>query len=283
MEAMSGLGKLDRKRLSEILRGTKGVISVSEAANILKISLTDAAKMMARWTKKGWLSRIRRGFYVPIPLESCTSDVPLEDPWIIADRLYAPCYIGGWSAVEYWDLTEQIFRTIIVMTRQNPRNRSPIIKGTKFSLYTVSEKAMFGIKPVWKGQVKVSVSDPARTIIDMLNDPQLGGGIRSTVDMFINYIKSKKQFDEKAGNNIELLIEYAKRLSNGAVFKRLGFLLERFVSNEQAAIKTCRTNLTKGYSKLDPSLDKDILITRWKLWIPKSWNRKNIDREKEID
>ena len=33
---------------------------------------------------------------------------------------------------------------------------------------------MFGLKSVWWGQVKVSVSDSTRTILDMLNDPRLG-------------------------------------------------------------------------------------------------------------
>ncbi len=106
----------------------------------------DAAKMLARWAKKGWLSRVRRGIYVPIPLESRTTDVPLEEPWIIAERLFAPCYIGGWSAAEYWNLTEQIFRTVVVMTLQKPRDRPPNIKGTNFLIRTVSENALFGVK-----------------------------------------------------------------------------------------------------------------------------------------
>jgi predicted transcriptional regulator of viral defense system len=276
MGVISGLGKLDRRRLAEVIQGTKGTISVGEAANILKVSSTNAAKMLARWAQKGWLSRARRGLYIPIPLESRTTDVPLEDPWIIAERLYAPCYIGGWSAAEYWDLTEQIFRTVVVITRQNPRDRSPVIRGTSFMLRTVSEKAMFGTKPVWRGQVKVSVSDPARTIVDMLNDPQLGGGIRSTVDMFTNYLR-------KENRDVGLLIEYAKRLGNGAVFKRLGFLLERFASNEQAAINVCRRQLTEGNAKLDPALGTDRLITRWRLWLPKSWVQDDIDKETRVD
>ena len=43
------------------------------------------------------MSRVRRGLYVSVPLESRTADVPLEDPWLIAERLFAPCYIGGWA------------------------------------------------------------------------------------------------------------------------------------------------------------------------------------------
>lgn len=264
METISGLGKIDRQRLSEAIRRTKGSISVSEAAEILGVSASDAAKMLARWTNKGWLSRVKRGFYVPIPLDSRTADVPLEDAWVIAERLFSPCYIGGWSATEYWGLTEQIFRTIVVMTTKKPRNRNPNFKGTSFLLKTISEKKMFGLKSVWRKEIKVLVSDPTRTIVDMLDDPQLGGGIRSTVDILKNYLKSENK-------NMDSLIEYASRLGNGAVFKRLGFILERFGPDEKQAINACKSRLTKGNSKLDPNLPADKLITRWRLWVPQNW------------
>ena len=264
METLTGIGKEDRKRLSALFRETKGTISVDDAAGILKVSSGNAAKMLSRWAKNGWLSRVRRGLYVRVPLESRTADVPLEEPWIIADRLYSPCYIGGWSAAEYWDLTEQIFRTIVVMTTQKPKKRTLVIKGTSFMFRTISEKAFFGIKPVWRGQAKVSVSDPSRTIIDMLSDPKLGGGIRPTVDTFLSYLKSENK-------NIQILIDYAKRLGNGAILKRLGFLLERYAPEEEAALNECKSQLTKGNVKLDSTLQADKLITRWRLWVPESW------------
>ena len=264
METLTGLVKKDRKRLSALFRETKGTISVNDAIGTLKVSSVDAAKMLSRWAKKGWLSRVRRGLYVRVPLESRTTNVPLEEPWIIADRLYSPCYIGGWSAAEYWGLTEQIFRTVVVLTTQKPRERAPVIKGTSFMLRTISEKAFFGIKPVWKGQAKVSISDPSRTVIDMLTDPKLGGGIRPTVDTFMSYLKSENK-------NIQLLIDYAKRLGNGAILKRLGFLLERYAPEQEAALNECKTQLTKGNVKLDPTLQADKLITRWRLWVPESW------------
>jgi len=266
MEMLTGIGKIDRERMASIIRGTKGTVSVDDAARILNVTSTDAAKMLSRWSKKGWMSRIRQGLYVSVPLESRTADVPLEDPWLIVDRLFSPCYIGGWSAAEYFDLTEQIFSTIIVMTLQKPRNRNLIIKDTAFLLRTVSENAMFGLKPVWRGQVKISVSDPTRTILDMLADPVLGGGIRSVKDMFIKYLRS----DNK---NPNLLIEYADRLGNGSVFKRFGFLLEAIIPDEKEVIEQCRKRLTAGNAKLDSKLNNNRLITRWRLWVPESWKR----------
>lgn len=271
MATVSGLGKADRERLAAVIRGTKGTISVAEATGILEVSRVDAAKMLSRWAAKGWLSRVKRGLYVPVPLESRTADIPLEEPWIIAERLYSPCYIGGWSAAEYWDLTEQIFRTVLVMTTQKPRDRSPDIKGTRFLLRSMSEKALFGLKTVWRGQVKVPVSDSTRTVLDMLNDPRLGGGLRPAVDVFTSYLKSENR-------DLTLLIEYGDRLGKGAVFKRLGFLLERLAPEEQEILAACRARLTKGNAKLDPALATDKLVTRWRLWVPETWIK-----EKRID
>jgi predicted transcriptional regulator of viral defense system len=264
MPLLSGLGKTDRERLSAVLRGAKGAVSVEDAARLLGVERTPAAKMLARWAAKGWLSRVRRGLYVPVPLESSTADIPLEDPWMIADRLYGPCYVGGWSAAEYWDLTEQIFRTIVIITTQRPRDRKPNIKGTQFLLRTIAPQAMFGLKPVWRGPVKVDVSDPARTVLDMLADPLLGGGFRSMADMFANYLGSERK-------DLPLLLDYAARLGNGAVYKRLGYLLESMAPSEDEAMAVCRQQLTAGNSKLDPKLPVDKLITRWRLWVPSHW------------
>ncbi len=268
MNRIAGLGKLERERLAEVLRSTKGTISVVEASQILRVSQVDAAKMLSLWAKKGWLSRVRRGMYVPVALESRTVAVPLEDPWIIATRLFAPCYIGGWSAGEYWGLTDQIYRTIVVITTQKPRKRNIVLGCSSFLLRTTTEKSMFGLKSVWRGAVKVAVSDPSRTILDMLNDPRLGGGIRPTADMLRNYLKSREK-------NLDLLIKYARKLGNGAVFKRLGFLLEVLSPDEKEAIASCQKALTKGNAELDPALEGYELVTRWKLWVPGGW-RKNL-------
>ena len=264
MKALMGIGKLDRERLAAILRGTKGTVSVAQAAAILGVSPTDAAKMLSRWHKKGWLSRIKRGLYVPVPLEASSADLPLEDPWQIAVSLYAPCYIGGWSAAEYWDLTEQLFRTTVVMTQLTPRDRHPVIKGMAFLLCSISERKLFGLKSVWRGQVKVLVSDPTRTILDMLANPRLGGGIRSVSDMLVNYLQSDMK-------DLDLLIDYAEQFGNGAVFKRLGFLLEQHAPDEQFAITQCAERLTKGNTRLDPKLPAERLVTRWRLWVSESW------------
>jgi predicted transcriptional regulator of viral defense system len=207
---------------------------------------------------------VRRGFYVPVPLESSTANLPLEDAWVVAARLFAPCYIGGWSAATHWGLSEQLFRSTLVVTTRRPRTRRVDARGTVFVLRTVGEKAMFGLKPIWRGKARVNVSDPTRTMLDLLDTPALGGGIRSVLDMLKSWLASEYR-DPK------LLIRYADQLGNKAVFKRLGFLAATFAQHEKELIADCRKRLSAGIAKLDPKLPSDRLATAWRLWVPASF------------
>ena len=130
--------------------------------------------------------------------------------------------------------------------------------------FDIPAKNIFGTRTVWRGAAKVQISDIHRTIIDMLNNPAQGGGIQHINDCFITYLKRLDHSDE-------LLLEYADRLGNGAVFKRLGFLAERQTTTETMLIDACRAKLTEGNAKLDPDLECPRLISRWRLWIPQSW------------
>jgi hypothetical protein len=47
--------------------------------------------------------------------------------------------------------------------------------------------------------------------------------------------------------------------------------LERLAPEEQEAIATCLSRLTKGRAKLDPGLGADKLVTRWRLLVPENW------------
>ena len=204
MPTIGGLSRTSRERLSKVLRQVRGGISPADASRALNVKQAEAARLLSQWSSRGWLTRVRRGLYVPVPLESFTADLPLDDAWAVAARLFAPCYIGGWSAAAHWGFTEQLFRSTLVVTTRRPRARRVEARGTIFVLRTVGQVAMFGLKPIWRGKLRVNVSDPTRTVIDLLGTPALGGGIRSVLDMLRSYLGSEYR-DPK------LLIRYAER------------------------------------------------------------------------
>jgi len=260
MLPIGGLRRASRERLSKVLRQSKGAISAADASRALNVERAEAARLLANWSARGWLSRVRRGLYVSVPLESSTADLPLDDAWVVAERLFAPCYIGGWSAATHWGLTEQLFRSTLVITTRRPRARRVDARGTVFVVRTVNERAMFGLKAIWRGKAKVNVSDPTRTILDLLDTPALGGGIRTVVDILKSYLRSTYR-DPK------LLIRYADQLGNKAVFKRLGFLATTAAPDEAELVAECRKRLSAGNAKLDPQLPAERLVTAWRLWV----------------
>lgn len=261
MLTIGGLRRASRERLSKVLRQAKGSISPADASRALNVAQPEAARLLSKWSSRGWLTRVRRGLYVPVPLESSTADLPLDDAWIVAERLFAPCYIGGWTAAAHWGLTEQLFRSTLVVTIRRPRARRVEARGTVFVVRTVASTAMFGLKPIWRDKVKVNASDPTRTILDLLDTPALGGGITSVLDMLKSYFSS-------AYRDPKLLVRYADQLGNKAVFKRLGFLAATYLPNEAELVAECRKRLSAGNAKLDPKLPTDRLVTAWRLLVP---------------
>lgn len=258
-----GLSATSRSQLSRLLRDNPPIVTPGEAAAALGLTPALAARRLAAWSRAGWLARIRRGAYVPVPIESETADIALEDPWAIAKAMFEPCYIGGWSAAEHWGLTEQIFGVLCVMTATRPRDRKPVLRKARFELHTVPATHFIGLKTVWRGGTRVQVSDPARTLIDMLAVPALGGGIRHAAEMLTNLLRDQPREADR-------LISHAAKLAIGAVYKRLGFLLQRDHPDQEALIAACRENLSAGYAKLDPALPADRLVTAWRVWVPAS-------------
>jgi predicted transcriptional regulator of viral defense system len=252
-----------RIRLSQVLQQAGDLVTVGDVSQALELERPEAAKLLARWRSQGFLKRLRQGVYAPVPLAALGQEQVLEDPWVVVPELFGPAYIGGWSAAEHWGLTEQLFRSVCVVTTRPIRSKEQTIQGVPFVLKHTRKAAVFGLKGVWRGQIRVDISDPAKTIVDMLDDPGLGGGIRHTNDCL-------NAFLTEGGTPAEELIATAERLGNGAVFKRLGFLLERR-GGPTELIASCRERFTTGNARLDPAISCRRLVKRWRLWVPANW------------
>ena len=140
-----------------------------------------------------------------------------------------------------------------------------IAQGAVFVLHSVKPKRLFGLKTLWRGSVKVSISDPARTLVDIIAAPEVGGGIDHVADSLSAYLKTKPA-------DRGLLIRYAEEFGNGVIFKRLGYLAETHLHDNKLAAE-CRSRLTQGHARLDPSLPPKKLVTSWRLWLPSAGKR----------
>lgn len=263
MNPETGALPVSRARLASVLRAAKEVVSVDIATKVLGIQRREAAKLLSRWREQGWLRRIGHGLYVPVPLDLAGSEQVVADPWVLVPTLFGECYIGGWSAAHHWELTEQLFNETFVFTTRRVTLKHVTAQGAAFLLHNIKPKRLFGLKTQWRGSAKVSISDPARTLVDMIAAPEVGGGIDHVADCLSNYFGGKRA-------DRELLIRHAEQFDNGAVFKRLGFLADTRLHDKKLADE-CRARLTQGYAKLDPALHTKKLVTAWRLWVPEAW------------
>lgn len=263
---LAGLGKKERSQLAQLLQAGLVTITPENAGTALKIERERAAQLLARWNKKGWLSRVKRGVYLPVPLQAATPNVMADEPWLLAQSLFSPCYIGGWSAAEHWDFTEQIFSSTMVFTTKKPESRELDLNGARFTVKIIKAERLFGLKAEWIGNKKVNVSDPSRTIVDAFSDPATVGGIRNACDFLGRYLKSEHK-------DLELLFQYAEQINNSATFKRLGFIISSQFPNEGKFIRNAKTAIKSGYSQLDPAVPGKTLVTEWGLWVPQAFKR----------
>ena len=253
-----------RQRLAFVLRNSGPTFTVANIANILGQERSQASKILSRWANQGWVVRLHRGIYAAVPLKSADGEMVLESPWLIVPALFDHAYIGGWSAAEHWDLTEQILSSVCVLTADKIRSKKRIIGGSRFALTSMRRDRHFGMRFEWIENQRIAVSDPEKTIIDMFYTPSLGGGIQHATQCFRNLVRSSEGSGLKLAN-------YAERFGSGSVKKRLGLISE--VTGFTELAERLSAGRSTGNIQLDPRNPGNKLVTRWGVWVPAQWER----------
>lgn len=240
-----GISAKSREELATVTGRGRRLVHVDDVAAALDTDRLDAAKKLARWAEQGWLRRVRRGLYIPVPVDAGQPERWSEDPLVLADAVWAPCYFTGWTAANHWDLTEQIFRTTVLATTGRVRRSHERLLEHDYLLTHVSDDALaWGLRKVWRQDRALWMADEARTVTDILDAPRLGGGIRHVAEVLAAYL---------ADHESDRLIQYGERTGNRSVFKRLGYLVSSIAPEEAALLDECRRRLPTGVTLLDPS------------------------------
>lgn len=257
--AAAGIEGPRRAQLAVLHRALPGPFNAAQAASVLGTALAPTRRLLAALASGGWLARVRPGWYVVVPLDASEPSEWREDPWVVAGTLFAPCYVGGWSAAEHWELTDQIFNDIYVVAGTKVTPSRQTIQGTDYVVRSVPLKALFGTRRVWRRQLAVDVSDPHRTIIDVLDLPAAAGGALHASEVLSAYFESPIADPAR-------LLAYGDRLGRGTIFKRLGYLAERNALASGDFIDGCRKRITSGLSWLDPTGPRNgRIVSRWNL------------------
>jgi len=209
---------------------------------------------------KGWIQRLERGRYLIIPLEAGPEREWSEDPIAIGTYLVLDGGAAYWTAVRHWGWTTQLPREYLFITgrrRFRPRTR---ILGVSYRFVTVKPGRVFGIAEEWNRGLALRVTDRERTVIDMLDRPDLAGGIAEVATALSSAWPEIR---------LDRVTEYANRHGSGTIFKRLGFLVEALdLPGAEDWLDAWRASMGSGITRLERgSAAGGRILRRWNLQV----------------
>jgi len=154
------LGPQENRLLLALAEKEISVFSFDEAKDILQTSNQSARHVLMGLARKGRLQRIQRGRYLLVPEMAGTELRWAESPWVIVPHLIDVYYVGFWTAMNYWGMTEQIPYTVFVATTR--RKNSLKFGSQKFEFVTLSQKKFFGLSRKRRARRKPSASPPEK-------------------------------------------------------------------------------------------------------------------------
>lgn len=260
-EYRRSLSDRESKILSNLSYSGKSVFTVKDIKKLVR----DPESILDSLRRKKWLLKIKRGVYAIAPLEAGEkgSEGYALHSFTIGSFLVEPYYIGYWSALNHHGLTDQTPPAVYIATTR-PRNSRRILN-TQFKFVTIPRRKMFGVVKVEIEKRKIKISSPEKTIADCLDHPEHAGGVEE-VSKAIYFASSNAEI------NFNRLVDCSRRLGNGAVLKRLGYIAETLNIKELSSLLSA-SKLASGYSVFDPALPrKGRIRERWKLLINASIN-----------
>jgi predicted transcriptional regulator of viral defense system len=246
-----GLGKTGSMLLSTLSSSGLDIFTIKDAEKVSRIKGNRLRKLIHDLIKNKWIERIERGKYMLLPLVAGPRSIHGKHPFLISGKLVSPYYIGFFSALNYYGITEQISKITYVVTT---KKKKPLeFQGQKYHFVAFPKKRFFGFKKEWMGNTQFKISDKEKTIVDCLYMPEYGGGIFETV----------KAFREKM--DYEKMLDYAIRMDDLAIVKRLGYLLDLLELSRPVADKLLK-RVAGGYCLLDTTgPKKGNLNKKWRV------------------
>lgn len=253
-----GLSRNESLLLSSLSEKGKKVFALRDVVDELGCSYAYAKDLAKTLTRKKWIIHLRRGAYLIVPLSAGVEAKYTEHELVIGSHLVSPYYIAYWSALNFYNFTEQTPFTVFIATTKRAKNRT--VLDVKYSFVTLSKKKFFGFSSTAVGSDRVNISDREKTLADALDHPEYCGGIVEV---------AKCLWNARDSASPEKIQSYAKKMGNSAITKRLGYLSESLnLGLSPAMVARMRESISPGMSILDPTMPRrGSYHTRWNLLV----------------
>lgn len=232
-----GLSRMGARLLSTISAEKRSeIFTIKDAEEAISIKGGRLKKLLFGLARNRWIERVERGKYLILPLESGPEANYGTHPYVIARKLISPYYVGFASALNYYGITEQVGRTTYIAATKPKRPFR--FHAEDYRFVHLSKERFFGTREEWIGDLKFNISEKEKTVVDCLFIPKYSGGLTEVM----------KAFREKL--DYEKLYDYAVRMNNLAILKRLGYILD-LLKIKTRVTEMLLAKVAGGYCLLD--------------------------------
>ncbi|MES2387860.1 MAG: type IV toxin-antitoxin system AbiEi family antitoxin [Bacteroidota bacterium] len=221
------------------------IFTLEEVKALFKTGFEKLSGLIENLVHKGLLARIERGKY-------CRT--AFRDENVIGTKLIADGAVAYWSALNLHGFTDQFPNKIFIQSPHKKAGKSVFKVAYKF--VTLEQSKIAGIITAGQGNHAFHMTDKEKTIVDCFDRPEYSGGYEELITAFTH-----EPLDTLK------LIEYAGRLDNKAVIKRMGYLAELTqMAGAEKFISFARSQVNDTFTLIDPfGENSGEFIMDWKL------------------
>ena len=220
--------------------------------------------LLSRYVAAGRLLHVRRGIYATVPPGMSAANFQVE-PFLLASKLAPDAALAYHAALQFWGKAYSVWHRFAVLTRAHLRPFG--FQGSEFTGVqpprAVRHRPDFGggivSEPYAGGTVRVTTLE--RTLVDVLDVPDLGGGWEEVW----RSLGRVQHFD------LDAVVTYARKLDSALTAARVGFFLEQhrealFV--EERHLKPLRKRAPGQARYLGREREPGRLVRPWNLVVP---------------
>jgi len=244
------------------------VFTVEELSHFLKARGSHSGwtrkSLVAHHQKQGRIFRIRRGLYAAVPPGDDPQRVD-ADPYLVASRLADDAVLGYHTALELHGKAHSVFGTFYYLTR---RQRRPFRFRSAYFVPALVPHALrkkrredFGVKTLDRAGLPVRVTTLERTLVDLLDRLDLGGGPEEVW----RSLEAVEFFD------LDQVVTYAALLENATTVAKVGVFLEQHRKAlwvDEAHLERLRRHVPKQPHYFTPDRKTGRLVRQWNLIVP---------------
>lgn len=215
---------------------------------------------------EGNIGQVKKGLFYSVEAEFSPDNQPV-DSFLIASKATDDAVLGYYTALDLMGHAHSVMHRYYFLTLKAKNHEKFEFRGNEYVPVQVSKKLLdrelvkLGVRQYDRKGEMIDVTTLERTLVDVLDRPQYGGG----------WEQIWRSFEGVGYLQIENIIEYVRALDNATTAAKVGYFLEDnldTISVEEKKLVELEKMKPKQRHYMERDSANGKLVSRWNLIVP---------------